>query len=109
MGVYMGINVGINVGAYIYIYIYILKMPIIIVWSHSPSFHNYPCVVRIPMILAISSFALDTVMCHARDAAQRRAPPRLCARHQEEVHICAARRRVCTDVGPLVARNLGCV
>ena len=82
---------------------YIGKMLINSVWSHSPSSHNYPCVVRIPMILAISSFALDTVRCHTRGAAQRRAPPKLCARHQEEVHICAARRRVCTDVGPLTA------
>ena len=84
-------------------------MPIIIVCSHSPSSHNYPCVVRIPMRLAISSFALDTVRCHARGAAQRRAPPRLCARHQEEVHICAERRRVHADVGSLAASSLGCV
>ena len=65
---------------WVYIYIYIGKMSIVIVWSHWPGSHNYPCVVRIPMILAISSVVLDTTRCHARSAPQRRAPPRLCAR-----------------------------
>ena len=85
---------------YISIYIYrcILKMSIIIVWRNSSSSHNYPCVVRIPMVLAISPFALDTGRCHARGAAQWRALSRLCTQHQEEVQICATRRRVCTDV-----------